>query len=66
MASGFGGPAKVALVMIAAFVAVAGILLALLPGPLKNTDYLVIGTLGTFAALDLLFLLVIRPRGPSG
>lgn len=45
--------------MVLTFVAVAGILMRVMPGPRKETDYLVIGTLATFAALALLFVVLV-------
>jgi hypothetical protein len=48
----------VALVLgvVVAFLATAAILMRLIPAPRKETDYLVIGTLATFAALAVLFV----------
>jgi hypothetical protein len=40
------------------FVLVAGILLKLMPGPLKSSDYMVIGSVATLVALLVMFLLV--------
>ena len=44
---------------VAAFVFVAGGLMVLFPGPRRDTDYLVIGTLATFASLMTIFVVVI-------
>ncbi len=41
------------------FAAVAAILLRIIPGPHKQFDYLVIGTLSTFATLATLFVVMI-------
>jgi len=46
--------------MILVFLSVAGILWKVIPGPHKGTDYLVIGTLATFAALGLLFVVLLK------
>ena len=41
------------------FVVVAGILLKVMPEPLKDSDYMVIGCVATLAALLVLFVVVI-------
>jgi multisubunit Na+/H+ antiporter MnhF subunit len=53
-------PSKVALIIGTAlmFVITVLILLRVLPGPHKSTDYLVIGTLATFVCLLVVFLIV--------
>ncbi len=40
------------------FAAVAAILLRVMPGPLRQLDYLVIGAIATFTALLLLFVIL--------
>ncbi len=45
--------------MVLVFVTVVGVLVRVIPGPHKETDYLVIGTLATFASLVLLFAVLI-------
>ena len=45
-----------ALGVLCVFVVVAAILLRLMPGPLKDTDYLVAGSVATVVALLVLFL----------
>jgi hypothetical protein len=44
---------------ICVFAMVAGVMLAVMPAPLKESDYMVIGTVATLAALLVLFLVVI-------
>lgn len=44
--------------MLLMFVTVVAILVRVIPGPHKETDYLVIGTLATFASLALLFVVL--------
>lgn len=45
--------------LIFIFAAVAGIMLKVMPGPLKDSDYLVIGTVATMVSLLALFVLLI-------
>jgi hypothetical protein len=47
------------LAMLFIFGAVAGILLKVMPGPLKESDYFMIGSVATLAALGVLFLIVV-------
>lgn len=42
------------------FFATVAILLFVIPGPRKPTDYLVIGAVATFAGLLLLFLVLVK------
>jgi predicted outer membrane lipoprotein len=42
------------------FVVVAAIMLRLMPGPLRESDYLVIGSVATLVSLLVLFLLLVR------
>ena len=44
--------------MVLVFIAVVGVLYRVIPGPHKETDYLVIGTVATFASLVLLFVVL--------
>jgi len=44
---------------ICVFAAAAIILLRVIPGPHKDSDYLVIGTLATFASLAVVFVLLL-------
>jgi hypothetical protein len=42
------------------FCAIAAILMVVMPGPHKPTDYLVIGAIATFICLLLLFFLLMK------
>ncbi len=55
----FGRIAVLVVAMIIVFGAVVAILLQIIPAPRKDTDYLVIGTLATFASLATLFAVLI-------
>ncbi len=55
----FGRIAVLILAMIIVFGAVVAILMQIIPAPRKETDYLVIGTLATFASLATLFAVLI-------
>ena len=55
----FGRIAVLVLAMIIVFAVVVAILLQIIPAPRKETDYLVIGTLATFASLATLFTVLI-------
>ncbi len=41
------------------FVVVAGILLKVMPAPLKESDYMVIGSVATLVALGVVFLVLV-------
>lgn len=41
---------------VAAFAAVAAIMIQLMPSPMKDSDYLVVGSVATLVALLVLFL----------
>lgn len=45
------------------FAAVAGIMLNVMPAPLKDSDYLVIGTVATLVSMLALFVLLITASG---
>lgn len=61
-----GRVAGIVAVVVIAFTAVAAILLRVLPGARTETDYLVIGAAGTFAAMALVFVLLTRSvKGPG-
>ncbi len=49
--------------LIVIFAITVLILLRILPGPLKPTDYLVIGTLSTFFCILLLFVFLLATSG---
>jgi len=46
--------------LIFTFCAIAAILMAVMPGPHKATDYLVIGAIATFVCLLLFFFLMMK------
>jgi hypothetical protein len=41
------------------FVVVAGVLLMVMPAPLKESDYMVIGSVATLVALGVVFLVLV-------
>jgi hypothetical protein len=45
------------------FAAIIGILLRVMPGARKPTDYLVIGTMATFVALGTMFVVLLASSG---
>ncbi len=47
------------LAAVCVFVVVAAILIKLMPGPLHESDYMVIGSVATLVALLVLFLVLI-------
>ncbi len=56
---------SLAAALIFIFAAVAGIMLKVMPGPLKDSDYLVIGTVATMVSLLALFVLLVTTSGKS-
>jgi len=44
---------------VCVFAIVAGVMLAVMPAPLKDSDYMVVGTVATLVALLVMFLVVI-------
>jgi hypothetical protein len=54
------------LAVLAVFVCVTAILLKLMPGPRKDADYLVIGTVATLVSLAVAFILVVTTMGTPG
>jgi hypothetical protein len=55
-----------AVAMLAVFGVVVGILLQVMPGPLKNSDYFLIGSMATVASLALLFVLILATSKNTG
>jgi uncharacterized membrane protein len=49
--------------LILVFAAVAALMVKVMTGPLKDSDYLVIGTVSTLAAMLALFLILISTSG---
>jgi hypothetical protein len=47
------------LAAVCVFAIVAGVMLSVMPAPLKESDYMVIGTVATLVSLLVLFLVVI-------
>ena len=52
-----------ALALVFIFAAVAGIMLKVMSAPLKDSDYLIIGSVSTMVSLVLLFVLLIAISG---
>jgi uncharacterized membrane protein len=60
-----GRTISLALAVVFMFAAVAGIMLKLMPAPLKDSDYLIIGSVATMLSLLLLFVLLIVRSGKA-
>jgi hypothetical protein len=58
-----GRTISLALALVLVFVAVTGIMLKVMPTPLKDSDYLIIGSVSTMVSLLLLFVLLIATSG---
>ena len=58
-----GRTIALALALVLVFAAVAGIMLKVMPAPLKDSDYLIIGSVSTMVSLLLLFVLLIATSG---
>jgi uncharacterized membrane protein len=56
---------SLALAVVLMFAAVAGIMLKVMPAPLKDSDYLIIGSVSTMVSLLLLFVLLIVTSGKA-
>jgi hypothetical protein len=50
---------------VCVFVVVAAVMLRFMPGPLKESDYMVIGSVATLVALLVLFLVMISTSKSS-
>ena len=53
------------LAVVLVFAAVAAIMLQVMPTPLKDSDYLIIGSVSTMVSLLVLFLLLIVTSGKA-
>lgn len=53
------------LALVFIFAAIAGIMVKLMPAPLKDSDYLIIGSVATMVSLLLLFVLLIVTSGKA-
>jgi len=60
-----GRTLSLALAVVLVFAAVAGIMLKVMPAPLKDSDYLIIGSVATMLSLLLLFVLLIVTSGKA-
>jgi hypothetical protein len=58
-----GRTISLTLALVFIFAAVAGIMLKVMPAPLKDSDYLIIGSVATMVSLLLLFVLLIATSG---
>ena len=56
---------SLALALVIIFAAVAGIMLKVMPGPLKDSDYLIIGSMATMVSLLALFVLLVTTSGKA-
>ncbi len=54
-----------ALAVVFVFAAVAGIMLKVMPVPLRDSDYLIIGSVSTMVSLLLLFVILIATSGKA-
>ena len=54
---------SLALALVFIFAAVAGIMVKVMPAPLKDSDYLIIGSVSTMVSLVLLFVILIATSG---
>jgi len=56
---------SLALAVVLVFAAVAEIMLKVMPAPLKDSDYLIIGSVSTMVSLLSLFVLLIVTSGKA-
>ena len=56
---------SLALALVFIFAAVAGIMLKVMSQPLKDSDYLIIGSVATMVSLLLLFVLLTATSGKA-
>ena len=57
--------AMLALAGVCVFVVVAALMLKLMPGPLRDSDYMIIGSVATLVALLVLFLVMVSTSKSS-
>ena len=60
-----GRTISLALAVVLVFAAVAEIMLNVMPAPLKDSDYLIIGSVSTMVSLLSLFVLLIVTSGKA-
>jgi hypothetical protein len=60
-----GRTLSLALAMVLVFAAVAGIMVKVMPAPLKDSDYLIIGSVSTLVSLLVLFVVVVTTSGQA-
>jgi len=58
-----GRTVSLTLALALIFAAVAGIMLKAMPAPLKDSDYLIIGSVATMVSLLMLFVLITATSG---
>jgi hypothetical protein len=60
-----GRTLPLALATVLVFAAVAVIMLKVMPAPLKDSDYLIIGSVATLVSLLILFVVVVTTSGKA-
>lgn len=58
-----GRTLSLVLAMVLVFAAVAVIMLKVMPAPLKDADYLIIGSVATLVSLLILFMILVTTSG---